>query len=164
MNYYDRKHQEVTFAVGQLVWLRLLHRPLASLDVKGRSKLGPKFYGSFLILEQIGEVAYRLQLPAGAKLHDVFHVGLLQPFKGEPPAETLAVPLVHHGWVCVEPEAILRGRVARGRRELVQWKGLWAANATWTDLEDFHRLYPAFQLEDELLAEEGRDIMLGIRY
>jgi hypothetical protein len=43
----DQKHREVEFAVGQLVWLRLLHRPIASLDVKGRDKLGPKFYRPF---------------------------------------------------------------------------------------------------------------------
>jgi hypothetical protein len=53
-NFYDRKHREVTFAVGQWVWLHLIHRPLSSLDIKGRTKLGLKFYGSFLILERIG--------------------------------------------------------------------------------------------------------------
>jgi hypothetical protein len=143
----------------------MLHWLLASFNVKGRSKLDPKFYGPFLILKRIGDVAYRLQLLAGAKLHDVFHVGLLKPFRGEPPAKTPALPLVHHGWVYVELEAVLRGRVARGRHELlVPWKGLHAAEATWTDLEDFRHLYPAFQLEDELLAEDGRDVMLGIRY
>jgi hypothetical protein len=110
-------------------------------------------------------VAYRLQLPAGAKLHDVFHIGLLKLFKGEPPAETLALPPVHHGRVCAEPKVVLRCRMARGRRELlIQWKGLRAVDATWTDLEEFRHLYPAFQLEDELLAEEGRDVMLSIWY
>jgi hypothetical protein len=60
--FYDTKHHEVEFAVGQWVWLRLIHCPIASLDVKGRGKLRPKFYGPFKILEPIGDVAYKLQL------------------------------------------------------------------------------------------------------
>jgi hypothetical protein len=71
-----------------------------------------------------------------------------------------ALPPVHHGRACAEPETVLHGRIARGRRELlVQWKGLQAAAATWTDLAEFRHLYSAFQLEDE-----GRDVMIGIRY
>jgi hypothetical protein len=147
------------------VWLHLIHRPLASLDVKGRSKLGPKFYSPFLILVKIGDVTYRLKLPDDAKLHDVFHVGLLKPFNGEPPTETPSLPPVRHGHACIEPEIVLRGRLVRGRRELlIQWKGLPAAKATWTDRAEFQRLYPSFQLVDELLAEEGRDVMVGLRY
>jgi hypothetical protein len=119
----------------------LIHCPLASLDVKGRSKLGPKFYSPFLILEKIGDVTYRLKLPDGAKLHDVFHVGLLKPFKGEPPTETPSLPPVRHGHACIEPEIVLRGRLVRGRRELlIQWKGLPAAEAAWTDKAEFQRL------------------------
>jgi hypothetical protein len=67
---------------------------------------------------------------------------------------------MRHGRTCTEPEAVLRARLAQGHREvLVQWKGLPAAEATWTDLEGFTRIYPSFQL-----AEEGRDVMLDVQY
>jgi hypothetical protein len=32
---YDRSHRQVQFVPGQWVWLRLLHRPVASLQVQG---------------------------------------------------------------------------------------------------------------------------------
>jgi hypothetical protein len=47
--YYDRKHREVEFQVGQWVWLRLISRPLASLDVRDRSKLAPKYFRPFKV-------------------------------------------------------------------------------------------------------------------
>jgi hypothetical protein len=71
--------------------------------------LGPKFYGPFHITTRIGDVAYRLQLPADAKLHDVFHVGLLKQFKEEPPVETPTLPTIHHGRACAEPGQVRRG-------------------------------------------------------
>jgi hypothetical protein len=37
-------------------------------------------------------------------------------------------------------------------------------DATWEPLTDFVKHYPEFQLEDELLVEEGRDVMWGIPY
>jgi len=88
------------------------------------------FYGPFQITERIRSVAYRLQLPASARLHDVFHVGLLKPFRGDPPSSTPALPPIHHGCVCVQPERMLHSRLARDRLELlVQWKGRLYADA-----------------------------------
>ena len=84
------------------------------MDNKGHSKLGPRFYGPFMVLEKIGEAAYRIELLAGAKLHNVFHVGLSKPFKGTPPATQPQLPAISHGHVCTEPESVLKGRLARG--------------------------------------------------
>jgi hypothetical protein len=162
---YDRHHRKLEFAPGQWVWLRLLHRPVASLQVAGRGKLGPKFFGPFRVLERIGDVAYRLELPAGARLHNVFHVGLLKQFYGDPPSQPPVLPPLHHGRVLVEPDVVLQGRWARGKKEvLVRWKNAPAAESSWVELEEFRRLFPAFQLEDELLFQGGRDVMWGIPF
>jgi hypothetical protein len=117
--YYDRKHRPVYFEVDQWVWLRFLHRPMASLEVKGCSKLGPHYFGPIQITEKIGTAAYRPRLPVGACIHDVFHVGLLKKIFGEPPQAPPALPPLHHGRVCVELEWVLKCRLARGQRELL---------------------------------------------
>ena len=45
------------------------------------SKLSPQFVGSFVILERIGLVAYRLALPPSlSRIHNVFHVSSLRKY------------------------------------------------------------------------------------
>jgi hypothetical protein len=46
-HHYDRKLRASEFAAGDWVWLRLLHRPMASLDIWGRSKQGLKYFRPF---------------------------------------------------------------------------------------------------------------------
>uniref|UniRef100_A0A0A9G1A7 Chromo domain-containing protein n=1 Tax=Arundo donax TaxID=35708 RepID=A0A0A9G1A7_ARUDO len=142
---YDRAHREVEFAPGQWVWLRLFHRPMLSLLGSQKGKLAPKFFGPFQVLQKIGEVAYRLQLPAGAKLHDVFHVGLLKPYHGDPPTAVASLPPMHHGRVCPVPSSVLRTRLSRGKLQvLVQWKDCSAADTSWVDMDDFKKMFPEF--------------------
>jgi hypothetical protein len=164
-SYYDRRHRDVQFAVGDWVWLRLRQRAASSLHLPTRGKLKPRFYGPYRVSEVINEVAYRLELPARSRLHDVFHVGLLKKFVGTPPPAPPALPPIHYGAAVPEPERVTRSRLVHGVRQLlIHWKGESPSSATWEDLDGFVERYPAFQLEDELLVEGGRDVMWGIQY
>jgi hypothetical protein len=58
--------------------------------VKG--KLSPRFIGPFKILERVGEVAYRLELPNQlSDVHDVFHISQLK--KGRKPHYKEPLPM-----------------------------------------------------------------------
>ena len=65
----------------------------------------------------------------------------------------------------VEPDVVLRSRLARGKHELlVHWKGAPAAETAWVELDDFRQQFLDFQLEDELRLQGGRDVMWGCTY
>ena len=128
-------------------------------------KLKPRFVGPYRVTEIINDVAVRLELPLGARLHDVFHVGVLKKFVGAPPASPPTLPAIHNGAVIPEPLRVAKARLARGVRQvLVHWRGEPAESASWEDLDEFRIKYPDFQLEDELDLEGGRDVMWGRTY
>jgi hypothetical protein len=72
---HDQKRQFVEFVVGDWVLLRLHQRTAAGITPAASSKLGPWFFGPYQIVERLGAVAYRLQLPPKARIHDVFSCG-----------------------------------------------------------------------------------------
>ena len=47
---------------------------------------------------------------------------------------------------------------------LIQWQGMDEANVTGEVVDTFRQDHPAFQLEDELFPEGGRDVMVGQVY
>ena len=64
-----------------------------SAALRKNHKLGMRFFGPFKILARVGAVAYMLELPAEARIHNVFHVSQLMLFKGTPGEQYLALPL-----------------------------------------------------------------------
>jgi len=163
--HYDAGHRPVTYQVGDWALLRLRQRSAASLPQASTGKLKPRYFGPYHVSELINDVAVHLDLPAGARLHDVFHVGLLKKFQGTPPAAPPPLPVVHHGTLAPEPARAVRSRLARGvRRVLIQWKGESQASSTWEDVDAFRAKYPSFQLEDELSFDGGGDVMWGKVY
>jgi hypothetical protein len=98
-HHYDRLHREVTYQAGDWALFRLRQWPTTSMPQATTGKLKPRFYGPYLVVELINDVAVRLAPPPQVRLHDVLHVGLLKKFHGTPPQEPPTLPPVHHGTI-----------------------------------------------------------------
>src|SRR5690606_41119532 len=73
-SYYDSSHRDVTFAVGDQVWL---HIPTRRTGLA--TKLLPKFYGPFTILRCLGPVTHEIICPESHS-RDIVHVARLKPY------------------------------------------------------------------------------------
>ena len=99
-------------------------------------KLGPKFVGPFKILQRIGKVSYRLELPEVWKIHNVFHVRLLKEYNTD---ERFAKAAPHYDIVdkCIHfhIQAIVGEKLDKTGRQLylVKWTGY--DDETW-ELEE----------------------------
>ena len=70
---HDKGVKPRSYAPGDKVWLSSKH-----LKTKRNCKLEAKFLGLFWVLYLVGKQAYKLELPKKWKIHNVFHVFLLE--------------------------------------------------------------------------------------
>lgn len=113
----DKDRRE--FSVGDWVWLCLQKRAATSTTQASLSKLGPRYFGPYQVVQRVGAMAYRLMLPPKVKIHDVFHVSLLKKFEGAVAQAVVPLPDILHGWVLPTPALVTRARLNRGRWELL---------------------------------------------
>ena len=62
-----------SYALGNKVWLNSKY-----IKIKQNQKLEVKFFGPFQILHPVEKQVYKLELPKKWKIHDIFHVPLLE--------------------------------------------------------------------------------------
>ena len=82
-SYADLKRRDIEHEVGDKVFLKASSWR-KNLRFGKKDKLSLRFIGPYEILEQIGPVAYLLELPSElAKLHNVFHVSMLRRYRSD---------------------------------------------------------------------------------
>ena len=64
------------------------------------------------MLEKIGTMAYKLELPSSSRVHPVFHVSCLKKFIGNKiQIQSIFVELDEEGKSILEPEVITKTRI-----------------------------------------------------
>ncbi|GJS45228.1 putative reverse transcriptase domain-containing protein [Tanacetum coccineum] len=89
-SYANLKRKSMEFQVGDKVMIKVL--PWKGVVRFGkRGKLNPRYVGPFKVLEKVGSVAYKLELPQElSRVHNTFHVSNLKKCYADEP---LVVPL-----------------------------------------------------------------------
>lgn len=158
--YYNKRHQPMTFKVGDKVKLNMknirTYRPSKKLDLRHE--------GPLTVTECIGRQAYRLNIPSKwRRIHKVFHVSLLEPYHvrdGTDPEKEFPPIVTDEGNEEEEPvvewevEDIVahQFRKEKGRLQpwyLVKWKGYPSYENSW---EPANHLANASELLDEYNA------------
>ncbi|GJV57513.1 hypothetical protein Tco_1458518 [Tanacetum coccineum] len=143
------KQRMMEFQVGDKVMLKV--SPWKGVVRFGkRGKLNPRYVGPFKVLEKVGEVAYKLELPEElSRVHNTFHVSNLKKCYADEP---LAVPLdgLHFDdklQFVEEPVEIMDREVKRLKRSRiplvkVRWNSKRGPEFTWEREDQFKKKYP----------------------
>nr|GEW13420.1 putative reverse transcriptase domain-containing protein [Tanacetum cinerariifolium] len=147
-SYADLKRKPMEFQVGDKVMLKV--SPWKGFIRFGkRGKLNLRYVGPFKVLERVGDVAYKLELPEElSKVHNTFHVSNLKKCHADEP---LAVPLdgLHFDdklHFVEEPVEIVDHEVKRLKRSQiplvkVRWNSKRGPEFTWEREDQFRKKY-----------------------
>jgi hypothetical protein len=112
------------------------------------------------VIEKVGAVAYKLQLPPTSKIHPVFHVSLLKRavgnyhVQGELPKDLEINEETDVYQVKVVGSRVIMQGDTEVRQSLIQWKNKALEDVTWEDNEVLLGPFPEFCLEDKALVKE----------
>ncbi|GJZ32590.1 putative reverse transcriptase domain-containing protein [Tanacetum coccineum] len=148
-SYADKRRRPLEFEVGDKVMLKVA--PWKGVMRFGkRGKLNPRYIGPFRIIERIGPVAYRLELPQElSRVHNVFHICNLKKCLSD---DTLVIPLEEIQLddklnFVEEPVEIMDREVKRLKRSRipiikVRWNARRGPEYTWEREDQFREKYP----------------------
>ena len=151
-NQAEKNRVDRELDVGAWVYLKL--QPYRQLTVRHgkQNKLSSKFFGPFQVIQRIGKVAYKLQLPATAKIHPVFHVSQLKPCLSDSASMGVLPHCDDEGLIAATPLKLLERKVIKQNNRmvvigLIQWKNGSIEDATWDNLADIVQRFPEFELD-----------------
>ena len=116
------------------------------LKTPGKKKLCPAWLGPFKPVRPVGSQAFQLELPPSMKIHDVFHVSLLRPYKCRP-GQAVPAPVTYDGGDAeYEIECVLSHRNSgRTLQYLVKWSGYSEEHNSWEPASSFDNAVDAVQ-------------------
>ncbi|KAK9070431.1 hypothetical protein SSX86_010833 [Deinandra increscens subsp. villosa] len=160
----NKKRKDKQFQIGDWVYLRLQDYRQQSVEGRSNHKLSKRFFGPYKILERIGKLAYRLELPSSSRIHPVFHVALLKKsFTSTPDTSSDLQGFGSDIDVSTLPEDILQIRMNnQGQKEvLVKWEHKPLEDSSWELLDNFLTDFPFFKahIEGNVVFREGGDDM-----
>nr|GEV71166.1 protein NYNRIN-like [Tanacetum cinerariifolium] len=148
----DKARSDREFQISDWVYLKL--QPYRQLTVRQSEhhKLSSKYFGPFQVIERIGMVAYKLQLPHYVKVHPVFYVFQLKPCYVEAATMGKFSQCDDEGLLAASPLKLLERKIVKQNNmmviyELIQWSNGDAEDATWEKLEDIVSRFLEFVLD-----------------
>lgn len=124
-------------------------------------KLSPRFYGPYKVLQKIGKVPYKLELPPDSKIHPVFLVSQLKKkLSQRENSQTKLSPIIEEGIVQAAPEKILDRCLVKKRGQalaevLLQWQGAREEDSTWEDHHQLRERFLDLNLEGKVVLRGG---------
>ena len=148
-SYADKRMKDLEFEVEDRVFLKL--SPWKGVVLFGkRGKLSPRNIGPFEIVETIGPVAYRLDLPEElSRVHNVFHISMLRKYISDPSHVLEAPEIELRDDLSYEEQPVhILGREEKELRNKtislvkVLWRNHLVEEATWEREDQIRSQYP----------------------
>lgn len=114
------------------------------MATRANHKLNFKFFGPYLILQRVGKVAYKLQLPPSANIHPVVHVSQLKLSVGNRQVSSALPDAMSHMQVPVQildKRIVMRGGKAV-QQVLIKWSQGDDPLSSWEDEEALRSKFP----------------------
>ena len=143
MTHTERAKELLKTAQGDKVMLATAHFMNIPSVANAKRKLGPRYYGPYVITEVVTPVAMRLDLPASMDIHPVIHESKLQPYLDGAESFPSRVepapppPLQVDDEKFYEIEALRNHRFVRGKLQFyVKWVGYTEEHNEWRPYDD----------------------------